>query len=250
MLHRTTRTKTSNPGANYCTAAEISYRYLLLVVGAWPSAARALNNCLCFWPYCCLLSPVHRWSCGNITLLGDACHPATPNNGQGACMAIEDALVLATLLGEYWEQPDGHVEAFYLYEVRGGLFVPRDRSPPLSFCFLADFCYLTLLRLFLGWNLFTVFLHVCPSAVVLTDSVRRLAALELRQSKVDAAILPRCWSYPAVPWRCRSVAVALRRAGSNLQMLPLVTLSFRPQAKPHPASGRWTRTLDILSVGR
>lgn len=37
-------------------------------------------------------------------------------------MAIEDALVLATLLGEYWGQPDGHVEAFYLYEVRGGDF--------------------------------------------------------------------------------------------------------------------------------
>lgn len=32
-------------------------------------------------------------------------------------MAIEDALVLATLLAEYWEKPDGHVEAFYLYEV-------------------------------------------------------------------------------------------------------------------------------------
>ncbi|CAM9168255.1 unnamed protein product [Scytosiphon promiscuus] len=60
--------------------------------------------------------PLDRWSCGNITLLGDACHPATPNNGQGACMAIEDALVLATLLGEHWERPDGHVEAFYLYE--------------------------------------------------------------------------------------------------------------------------------------
>lgn len=59
----------------------------------------------------------NRWSCGNITLLGDACHPATPNNGQGACMAIEDALVLATLLAEHWEKPDGHVEAFYLYEV-------------------------------------------------------------------------------------------------------------------------------------
>ena len=37
-------------------------------------------------------------------------------------MAIEDALVLATLLGEYWEKRDGHVEAFYLYEVRGGFF--------------------------------------------------------------------------------------------------------------------------------
>lgn len=32
-------------------------------------------------------------------------------------MAIEDAFVLATLLAEYWEKPDGHVEAFYLYEV-------------------------------------------------------------------------------------------------------------------------------------
>lgn len=32
-------------------------------------------------------------------------------------MAIEDALVLATLLAEYWDKPDGHVEAFYLYEV-------------------------------------------------------------------------------------------------------------------------------------
>lgn len=59
-----------------------------------------------------------RWSSSNITLLGDACHPATPNNGQGACMAIEDAFVLATLLAEYWDKPDGHVEAFYLYEVR------------------------------------------------------------------------------------------------------------------------------------
>lgn len=32
-------------------------------------------------------------------------------------MAIEDAFVLATLLREYWDQPDGHVEAFYQYEV-------------------------------------------------------------------------------------------------------------------------------------
>lgn len=32
-------------------------------------------------------------------------------------MAIEDALVLATLLAEYWDKPDGHIEAFYLYEV-------------------------------------------------------------------------------------------------------------------------------------
>src|SRR4030095_9109530 len=39
--------------------------------------------------------PVRRWGEGRVTLLGDAAHPTTPNLGQGACMAIEDALVLA-----------------------------------------------------------------------------------------------------------------------------------------------------------
>jgi 2-polyprenyl-6-methoxyphenol hydroxylase-like FAD-dependent oxidoreductase len=40
-------------------------------------------------------APLPQWSQGRITLLGDAAHPTTPNFGQGACMAIEDALVLA-----------------------------------------------------------------------------------------------------------------------------------------------------------
>lgn len=39
--------------------------------------------------------PVARWSHGRVTLLGDAAHPTTPNLGQGAGMAIEDAVVLA-----------------------------------------------------------------------------------------------------------------------------------------------------------
>jgi 2-polyprenyl-6-methoxyphenol hydroxylase-like FAD-dependent oxidoreductase len=33
-----------------------------------------------------------------MTLLGDAAHPLTPNLGQGACLAIEDAVVLADCL--------------------------------------------------------------------------------------------------------------------------------------------------------
>ncbi|HEX8139287.1 MAG TPA: FAD-dependent monooxygenase [Pyrinomonadaceae bacterium] len=41
---------------------------------------------------------VRRWGEGRVTLLGDAAHPTTPNLGQGACMAIEDALVLAQCL--------------------------------------------------------------------------------------------------------------------------------------------------------
>ena len=39
--------------------------------------------------------PVEKWGAGRVTLLGDAAHPMTPNLGQGACQAIEDALVLA-----------------------------------------------------------------------------------------------------------------------------------------------------------
>ncbi|MBS1793714.1 MAG: FAD-dependent monooxygenase [Acidobacteria bacterium] len=44
--------------------------------------------------------PLEKWSAGRATLLGDAAHPTTPNFGQGACMAIEDALVLTRALVE------------------------------------------------------------------------------------------------------------------------------------------------------
>ena len=40
-------------------------------------------------------APLRRWGYGMVTLLGDAAHPCTPNLGQGGCMALEDALVLA-----------------------------------------------------------------------------------------------------------------------------------------------------------
>jgi 2-polyprenyl-6-methoxyphenol hydroxylase-like FAD-dependent oxidoreductase len=39
--------------------------------------------------------PLARWGSGLVTLLGDAAHPCTPNLGQGGCMALEDAIVLA-----------------------------------------------------------------------------------------------------------------------------------------------------------
>jgi 2-polyprenyl-6-methoxyphenol hydroxylase-like FAD-dependent oxidoreductase len=42
--------------------------------------------------------PVSQWGSGRVTLLGDAAHPPTPNLGQGACQALEDALVLAGCL--------------------------------------------------------------------------------------------------------------------------------------------------------
>jgi 2-polyprenyl-6-methoxyphenol hydroxylase-like FAD-dependent oxidoreductase len=39
--------------------------------------------------------PTWPWGRGRATLLGDAIHPTTPNMGQGACQALEDAVVLA-----------------------------------------------------------------------------------------------------------------------------------------------------------
>ncbi|MFM1959122.1 MAG: hypothetical protein RL588_639 [Pseudomonadota bacterium] len=42
--------------------------------------------------------PLPMWGRGAVTLLGDACHPTLPFMAQGACMAIEDAAVLAGCL--------------------------------------------------------------------------------------------------------------------------------------------------------
>ena len=42
--------------------------------------------------------PVKHWGQGRVTLLGDAAHPTTPNLGQGACQAIEDAVFVAAAL--------------------------------------------------------------------------------------------------------------------------------------------------------
>lgn len=51
------------------------------------------------------LAPLKKWTVGRVTLLGDAAHPMTPNLGQGACQAIEDALVLAGCLAKVAEIP-------------------------------------------------------------------------------------------------------------------------------------------------
>ncbi len=58
--------------------------------------------------------PVRHWGRGRVTLLGDAAHPPTPNLRQGACQALEDALVLAGCLAEQREP----VAALRAYEAR------------------------------------------------------------------------------------------------------------------------------------
>ncbi|MER6615495.1 FAD-dependent monooxygenase [Streptomyces xantholiticus] len=43
-------------------------------------------------------APGRAWGRGRVTLLGDAAHPVLPTVGQGACLAVEDAGVLARRL--------------------------------------------------------------------------------------------------------------------------------------------------------
>jgi 2-polyprenyl-6-methoxyphenol hydroxylase-like FAD-dependent oxidoreductase len=45
--------------------------------------------------------PTQTWGDKRITLLGDAIHPTTPNFGQGGCLAMEDAVVLARCFEKY-----------------------------------------------------------------------------------------------------------------------------------------------------
>ena len=59
-------------------------------------------------------APMNQWSVGRITLLGDAAHATTPNMGQGACMAIESADVLA----QYLSKNEDIISAFKEYETR------------------------------------------------------------------------------------------------------------------------------------
>jgi 2-polyprenyl-6-methoxyphenol hydroxylase-like FAD-dependent oxidoreductase len=56
------------------------------------------------------LQTLPRWSQGRALLIGDAAHAVSPNSGQGASMALEDAMLLARLIG------DGHSSASNIFE--------------------------------------------------------------------------------------------------------------------------------------
>jgi len=57
------------------------------------------------------LKPLKTWHKNTICLLGDAAHAMTPNMGQGACQAIEDAYAIAEYLSSYPRD-----EAFMKYQ--------------------------------------------------------------------------------------------------------------------------------------
>ena len=78
-------------------------------ISLWANAMKALRKLGLYEAVLAVGKPLRR-----ITLLGDAAHPMTPDLGQGACQAIEDAVVLARSLAE-----EGDIEAARrLYEER------------------------------------------------------------------------------------------------------------------------------------
>jgi 2-polyprenyl-6-methoxyphenol hydroxylase-like FAD-dependent oxidoreductase len=58
------------------------------------------------------LNPIDRYAFGKILLIGDAAHATTPNMGQGAGQAIEDAIILSKVL----KNKRNHEEAFVDFE--------------------------------------------------------------------------------------------------------------------------------------
>lgn len=70
----------------------------------------------------CDREPIREWSKNRVTLLGDAAHPMLQYLAQGACMAIEDAVCLASRLdtagGDYAAAFQAYQQARYLRTAR------------------------------------------------------------------------------------------------------------------------------------
>ncbi len=60
-------------------------------------------------------TPLVAWFNGRTALLGDACHAMPPHMGQGAGMALEDAIVLARMIAEHQQDLVG---AFASYQAK------------------------------------------------------------------------------------------------------------------------------------
>jgi salicylate hydroxylase len=81
---------------------------------AWADTARALIAIPDQWLKWALYDrpAPFRGGVGPVTLIGDAAHPMLPFLAQGAGMAIEDAAVLADMLGKHLDDPSDALRAY------------------------------------------------------------------------------------------------------------------------------------------
>lgn len=80
-----------------------------------PQLLQATRNEQLIWSDIIDLKPIQKYAFGRVLLLGDAAHATTPNMGQGACQAIEDA---AVLLDECEKMSDDFTQVFQNFERR------------------------------------------------------------------------------------------------------------------------------------
>jgi 2-polyprenyl-6-methoxyphenol hydroxylase-like FAD-dependent oxidoreductase len=110
--------------------AEGSKAEMLARVARWPSAVRQIIEAT---PEERILrndvyaqKPIDRWCIGRIGLLGDAAHAMTPNMGQGACQALEDAYVLAECLADAPESPAAALKRYQELRMKRAYRVVRE----------------------------------------------------------------------------------------------------------------------------
>jgi 2-polyprenyl-6-methoxyphenol hydroxylase-like FAD-dependent oxidoreductase len=68
------------------------------------------------------LQPLSRFAFNRVLLIGDAAHATTPNLGQGACLGIEDALVVAGELDTH-KDPAKAFESFEKKRIKRAHFI-------------------------------------------------------------------------------------------------------------------------------
>jgi FAD-dependent urate hydroxylase len=108
------------------------------------------------------LKPISTWYKGNTILIGDAAHATTPNLGQGACQAIEDAYFLAECLSQY-PSPQGVQwtvsEAFSAFQSK--------RKPKADFVTKTSFQLGQVINIggVIGYRLRNILLKITPQSV-------------------------------------------------------------------------------------
>ena len=69
------------------------------------------------------LQPIHQWTSQNIALVGDAAHATTPNLGQGAAQAMEDAYVLISMLKDSVKDIPAAMAAYQQKRIRKAHYI-------------------------------------------------------------------------------------------------------------------------------
>ena len=104
----------NNPRFRAFTVADLQRQFACLPPPV-PELLALTTDAQLLWNDILDLKPLRRFAFGRVLLLGDAAHATTPNMGQGAGQAIEDALALASCLRQH---PTDLSAAFRAFEAR------------------------------------------------------------------------------------------------------------------------------------